>query len=374
MSVTFLPSGALHPDLVNHAAFVKTIHAQNSASQTTSAQYGCQLTIDSAKHAELAKEISEKLQSGELTPIEIKMEGNAGQTKPNTDKIIIDNKDSCGLIIGTIQPGVVTASDANKSAAMGAATHGFLYQDTSFLMDAAKEYATLGENEEFLYRNINDVNYVRDALDFFTGGNYTQDDVHAVQEQMTDIVRELAQQIKDGKSPDLNELKNTLTIGGVDVTIAQLTEMQQKGQELQKTAFDHLTIGTFQMSTYGKIGLAQATAHAYGNKNGEAGALFSAAIDRLAEKATAKIERDFSRPVLGPAGSWTEFERSGMRLGFEIVDQLASMKSGDFSSTISTVQSMVKNYCAQYHVSTSSMGLARDVAELTELYQKWAEM
>ena len=79
-----------------------------------------------------------------------------------------------GFIIETIQPGVFTAEDANKSAASGGATHGFFYRETDFLFSAAQEYTALGENEVFRHRNINDVNFVRDTLDFFTDGDYTQ--------------------------------------------------------------------------------------------------------------------------------------------------------------------------------------------------------
>ena len=370
MAVTLLPSGALHPDIVNNPAFVKSIQAQSSTMGNIEIQYGHKLTRDSAREAEVSKEISEKLRNGVLTPIAIQTDIPVEQPQENTDKVIINNRNACGLIIETIRPGVVTASDAARSAEMGEATHGFLYQNTDFLLDAAQEYAKLGENEEFLFRNINDVNYVRDTLDFFTGGDYTQEDVNAVQEQMTNIVRELAQQIKDGKSPDLNELKSTLTIAGVDVTIRELADMQQKGQELQKVAFDQITIGSFQLSTYGKIGLAQAAAHSYGEKSGEIGVLFSNAIDRLAEKATAKIEREFSKPVYGDH-PWTEFEISGMRLGFRVADLLSTTDNNEFSSTISTIQSMVNDYCAQYGVSAPSIGLARDVAELKNLFQSW---
>ena len=37
--------------------------------------------------------------------------------------------------------------EANRSAAEGAATHGFFYHTTDFLKEAAQKYSTLGENE-----------------------------------------------------------------------------------------------------------------------------------------------------------------------------------------------------------------------------------
>lgn len=88
-----------------------------------------------------------------------------------TGKTVVQNKPT-GWIITTIDPNMTTADDARKSAKAGGATHAFLYQSFDFLTDAAKEYATLGDNEVFQHRNINDLSFVRDTLSFFTGEDY----------------------------------------------------------------------------------------------------------------------------------------------------------------------------------------------------------
>ncbi|MBQ9721259.1 MAG: hypothetical protein IJV64_11280 [Oscillospiraceae bacterium] len=96
------------------------------------------------------------------------------------------------ITINRFDPSERTASAANEAAKKGAPTHGFFYQKTDFLTDAAKEYATLADDEEFQFRNIWDEGFVKDTLDFFTGGDYTQSDVNRMQNQMTDLVRELS--------------------------------------------------------------------------------------------------------------------------------------------------------------------------------------
>ena len=115
--------------------------------------------------------------------------------------------------------------EANRSAAKGAATHGFFYHTTDFLKEAAQKYSTLGENETFRFRSIHDDGFIRDTLDFLTNGNYTEQDVAAMKEQMEDIVLELAQQIKDGKEIDLNSVQTKLTIGGSEIGVGQLFEL-----------------------------------------------------------------------------------------------------------------------------------------------------
>lgn len=324
----------------------------------------------------ILEKCKQDIYDGKFTPIEMPEELSV---MPSEDgkKIVANQWD--GLIVETYDPGKITAWDANRSAAKGEATHGFLYQDTDFLLKAAKKYATLEDDEDFRFRDIQDEWFVKDTLDFFTGGNYTTDDVEKVQEQMTSAVRELAKQIKNGGEPDISKLETKLTIGGVDVTISQLTKLQAVGKDLQQTAFDNLSVGTFQMGQYGKIGLAQAIGASYGGSQGEIGKLFSNAVDRLAEKATEKIQREFNRPPYN-GRPWTEWETAGMKLGLEITDLFSRMDtssktdlSNDFASTLSTVQKQVTDYCAQYGVPTYSIGLAKDVAELSNLFRSWME-
>ena len=184
---TILPSGQLHPDLVNNAAFVKHIGGGESVQ---GGQVGQKAQLPSADALKADSErLSEDFRAGRMDVVDLTSCFAQSNSTVADGKTVIQNRPSGGLIVETIDPNVITAEDANKSSAAGGATHGFFYRGTDFLLDATKEYVTLGENEVFQYRNIADVNFVRDALDFFTNGNYSQSDVNAVQEQMTEVVR-----------------------------------------------------------------------------------------------------------------------------------------------------------------------------------------
>ena len=257
---TLLPSGALHPDLVNNAAFVKYIDGDAAERSAATGAQGVKVHgMDDSSQRIIPK--------GRTDVVDLSDRFNLHRSTESDGKKIIYNRPSGGLIVETINPAVTTAEDANRSAAAGGPTHGFFYRSTDFLLDAAKEYATLGEDEVFYHRNIADVNFVRDALDFFTDGNYSQGDVNAVQEQITGVVRELAQQLKNGEHPDLNKLQSKLTIGGADVTISQLMEMQKVGKEMSN-AFSDISSGSLNaqnIQSFANMGIAKAVGTQYGN-------------------------------------------------------------------------------------------------------------
>ena len=286
------------------------------------------------------------------------------------DKAVVQNRPRGGLIVETINPNVTTAEDANKSAAAGGATHGFFYRGTDFLLDAAKEYATLGENEEFQYRNIADVNFVRDALDFFTDGNYAQSDVNAVQAQMTEVVRELAQQIKNGEAPDLSKLQSKLTIGGADVTISELMDMQKLGRELSES-FNGLTSGSLTANNiegFAKMGIAKSLGNYYGGGKGETGKLFSAAVDRLYEKGVAQVEKAGAWARTATPAANTPASRDAVKTEKAIAELFSKQ---DFTSALSQARALVQEYCDRYNLLTSDVGLAGATDNLLKFFNSW---
>lgn len=157
------------------------------------------------------------------------------------------------------------------------AIHGFSYFDTDFLTEAANEYAKLEEGQVYKRRAIYDDDFIRNTVNFFTGEDPTQEEKEAVQSQMDEIVKELAAKIKNGEKADVSSLKNTLTIAGKDVTMAQLMEMRDVSQKLSEI-FNKTTI-----ETTGASGLTVAMADLYGkiSKNPLAEE-FTAGIERLA--------------------------------------------------------------------------------------------
>ena len=144
---TFLPSGALHPDLVNNSAFVKYVDG-DAAEQSAGTE------ARGAKVHGMDDSPQMIVQKGRTDVIDLsdRFTRHHG-TEPDGKKVIY-NRPSSGLIVETINPAITTAEDANRSAAAGGPTHGFFYRSTDFLLDAAKEYAALGEDEVFYHRNI----------------------------------------------------------------------------------------------------------------------------------------------------------------------------------------------------------------------------
>lgn len=284
-----LPSGQLHPDALK-GPFVKHI----SSTPATKGEPGVKVSGDAMAERWKAEEkrANEYWREHRDEAIDLTPQLGSKRVDSYDGKTIVENK-GMGFIIETIQPGVFTAEDANKSAASGGATHGFFYRETDFLFSTAQEYTALGENEVFRHRNINDVNFVRDTLDFFTDGNYTQADVNRMQDQMTAVVRELAQQMKDGGAPDLSKVKTTLTVGGGEVSISQLLEMQKTGRELSES-FSGMTSGSLighNIEAFAEMGIARSLGNYYGSDKGAIGQMFSKGIDRLYEKGMAQFDK-----------------------------------------------------------------------------------
>lgn len=372
---TILPSGRLHPDLLK-GPFVKQLGGSNSAA--ASSERGEKLQAD-WKQAE--ERINRIWRENRDSVIDLSGHFAARSVDTYDGKTVVENK-APGLIVETYDPTVYTAEDANKSAASGGATHGFFYRNTDFLFNAAQEYTALGENEVFRYRNIDDVNFVRDALDFFTDGNYTQGDVNSMQEQMTKVVRELAQQLKNGEAPDLGKVKTTFAIGGAEVTVSRLLELQKTGRELSER-FNGTTSGSLSaqnIEAFAEMGAAKALGNYYGSQNGAIGRLFSQGIDRLYAKGTAAIKKANAWAQTVSYGAGTASNRDAVKTELGIAELFSKMdissKSSliqSFSSTLTQARSLVQQYCNQYRMPTSHVGLAGATVGIESFFHSWME-
>ena len=376
---TILPSGQLHPDLVSNAAFVKYVDSGTTAQSGQVGQKVHQVGADTLMKKD-SERLSRDFREGRMDVVDLTSCFAQSSSAASDGKTVIQNRPSGGFIVETIDPNVITAEDANKSAAAGGATHGFFYRSTDFLLDAAKEYATLGDNEVFQYRNIADVNFVRDALDFFTSGNYSQSDVNAVQEQMTEVVRELARQIKNGESPDLSKLQSKLTIGGADVTISQLMDMQKMGRELSDS-FNGISSGSLaanKIEAFAKMGIAKSLGNCYGSDKGEIGKLFSSAVDCLYEKSVAQVEKAEAWARTASYAANTSGNKDAVKTELDIANLFSKLDTSSkssleksFSSVLSQARALVQQYCNQYNLLTSDVGLAGATDSISKFFQNW---
>ena len=375
---TILPSGQLHPDALK-GPFVKHI----SSTPAATGERGEKVTGDAMaeRWKEEEKRANEYWREHRDEAIDLTPQLGGKRVDSYDGKTIVENK-GMGFIIETIQPGVFTAEDANKSAASGGATHGFFYRETDFLFSAAQEYTALGGNEVFRHRNINDVNFVRDTLDFFTDGDYTQADVNRMQDQMTAVVRELAQQIKDGGSPDLSKVKTTLTVGGGEVSISQLLEMQKTGRELSES-FSGMTSGSLtghNIEAFAEMGIAKSLGNYYGSDKGTIGQMFSKGIDRLYEKGMVQLEKADAWVKTVSYAAGTSSNRDAVKTERNIADLFSKLNTGNksglvqsFSSTLTQARALVQQYCSQYNLPTSHVGLAGATVGIEKFFQAWME-
>lgn len=335
---------------------------------------------ESMLHIKITDEMRAKMKDLSNYRVNVEIPGfNPSQVQDRYEgKTIVENKGFGGIRVfqrytedGKL---IYTANDANQSAKAGAPTHGFFYQDTDFLMKAAEEYAKLGENEVFRYRNIDDGGFLQDALSFFTDGKYSSVNMYTIKDQMENAVLELAQQIKNGESPDVTKVQSKLTIDGVDFTLSQLLNFQKIGGELKEN-FGDITVGQLDISRYGKMGLAKSLADYYGSDKGEAGAMFSSAMNRMYDKGIALIEETAARPTYGIYGPTTSYYRGTTKAASTIRDIFASLDTSskesitqDFSSKLGAVRTLVQEHCKQFNVSTAYIGLVPATADLMKYF------
>ena len=332
-------------------------------------------------------EWSEQLRNGTLLKNAVDLTDRFEQTG-ETDgaaggKTIVRNHIG-SITVNRFDPSERTAGAANEAARKGAPTHGFFYQKTDFLTSAAKEYATLADNEEFQFRNIWDEGFVKDALDFFTGGNYTQGDVNRMQNQMTDLVRELSKQVKNGEEPDLGKLRTKLTVGGADATISELLDMQKTGRNVAES-MDEIHIGAdIDMKHYGQMGIARAMGKAYGAERGEIGAMFASAVDRLYDKAVSAVNRAAAeaveRPNDGTGIYWPKHTTDAVKTDLGIADLFSKLDAGsksaasdDFNVKLKQAQALIQSHCGKYGLQSSWAALSGAADGLMKYMQSWLE-
>ncbi len=273
---------------------------------------------------------------------------------------------------------------ASKAQRSGAALHTFCYEETDFLTDAAKKYATLADDEVFLHRDIQDGGFICNTLDFFTGGDYSREEVKAMKEQMEAIVEELAQQIKKGEAPDIRKLRNKLTIRGTEVSIAELMEYQKTGKEITDS-FRNVSPGTLSahnIAGMAQFGIAKAMGNLYGSERGELGRMFSDAIDRLYDKAISNQEKlvqfgrkNWNHPWIDEAED-LEIDIGRMFGMLDTSSRESLTKS--FGETSNRVRSQVLSYCYKYGGQQylydpygSTVNLNGAMNQIQNIFQNW---
>lgn len=248
---------------------------------------------------------------------------------------------------GDVKKTEYTPETANEAAAQGIPTHGFFYQNIDELAQIANDpEQTLSDS------------FAVDTLDFFTGGNYSQEDVSLLQSQMQTALQEMAGQLEETGSVDAGKLKSRMTIGGAEVSLGQLAGFQMMGQQLS-SVFDGIQESNTRfedMQASAKMAVARRMGQAYGQDKGQIGTMFSDAIDRLYQKGMDKVNLYYTDDPDGVAGGSAYADSAS-----QLKDQVASMfgnldtsnKSAlghDFSDKLSLMQSMINQQNEQFGI------------------------
>ncbi|MBE7004074.1 MAG: hypothetical protein E7425_07290 [Ruminococcaceae bacterium] len=354
----------------------------------TPAPIGQTVAIGSEKIKQIEKSLNEKLRDGSLLKNAVDLTDRFEpvsrpplETTADDGKRIVENKSQL-FFIEHNQPWATTSGMASNAAKSGWPTHGFLYEGTEFLTEAAKEYATLGDDEVFRHRNIWDGNFVNSTLDFFTNGNYTEDDVRRMQDQMTDLVRELGKQVRSGETLDFSKAQTKLTVGGVDTTLSELLDMQKTGRVISED-LDHISFGTdIYTKQFGQMGIAKAMGNAYGAASGELGAKFSAAVNRLYDNAMTMIQRNADEAVGrsndGTGIYWPQNTSEVVKIDRQIADLFSKLDtsskeaaSNDFTAKMKQADALIQSYCSKHGLQPSWVTFAGDKDGLRKYMESW---
>ncbi len=237
-----------------------------------------------------------------------------------------------------------TAETAAEAMAQGVPTHSFFYQDIDALAQVASD------PDKTL-----DTSFAEDTLDFFTGGNYTKQDVDKLQSQMSAALKELSQQLEDTGKVDAGKLKSRMTINGAEVSLGELADFQMMGQKLAP-AFDSISSDTSRfedMQSMAKMSIARLMGRRYGENRGEIGSMFSSAIEGLYDKGMDQINRLYT-DAQGGVSNVSQYNDT-VRRGNEVTNMFSRLDTTnkstlayDFNRKISTMREMMNQQYTQF--------------------------
>lgn len=248
--------------------------------------------------------------------------------------------------------------------------HDFLRQDGGTLIDAAQHLAAKGAITSEVCRTDLDA-FVKDTLDFFTGGQYTEQDISVLRDQVDQVVRELAEQRKAGKEMDIRQVQTRFTIAGADTSAADLFQFHKVGRILEDSLREHG--GTLNIVEYGKTGVTVAAAKKFAAAHGELGAMFHQTVDRLYAQHR-KMLYDTQHKLIDSGHYWNPalFHDSSVT-GLEILDVYAKADFGDPASLAQahrTASHKVLQHCHRFNLPSTRYVDQHDKTSIED-YAAW---
>ena len=127
------------------------------------------------------------------------------------------------------------------------------------------------------------------------------------------------------------------------------------------------------------MGIAKSLGNYYGSGKGEIGKLFSSAVDRLYEKGVAQVEKAEAWARTAYYAANTSGNKDAVKTELDIANLFSKLDTSSkssleksFSSVLSQARALVQQYCNQYNLLTSDVGLAGATDNISKFFQNWA--
>lgn len=249
--------------------------------------------------------------------------------------------------------------------------HAFLHQTGDTLANAAQHLVAKGAiTSERCEQDLE--KFAKDTLDFFMDGKYTESDVKGLKDELHQVVRQLADQLKSGEKLDIHKVDTKLTIGGVETTATELFRFQKVGRIFEEKC--GLYCGSLISSDYGETGVAYAAAKKMAASHGELGKMFGNKIDRLFENYRADFLKKTTEIVENELGEHTYGKyHDSLRAGQEILDVYAGIDFGDPTSMEQAhkkAAAIVQKHCERFGLSFKNYAIQNDQKNIEE-YAAW---
>ena len=134
------------------------------------------------------------------------------------------------------------------------------------------------------------------------------------------------------------------------------------------------------IEAFAEMGIAKSLGNYYGSDKGAIGQMFSKGIDRLYEKGMAQLEKADAWVKTVSYAAGTSSNRDAVKTERNIADLFSKLNTGNksglvqsFSSTLTQARALVQQYCSQYNLPTSHVGLAGATAGIEKFFQAWME-
>lgn len=228
----------------------------------------------------------------------------------------------------------------------------FFTASTDFLMEAAQEYAKIDSDQEFVYRPTNDDQFVRSCVDFFARGMAGKSDYEAMSKSIDNVVRELAEKIKNGEDTSLENVTSKLDILGEKVSMSDLLSIREQSKALMNAMGTTIQFGTDRIAESAQKGMVKAAAMSYGDKiGGRLGQLYSAAMG-------AEIDNRYNRTIENCKDSDSIQVKAAVDSGTELYELFSKLDASDkntFKASFESVKGQMEAILAKYNSKLMNM-------------------